>query len=294
MLSDQAAGLIRDVFERPDLFQDSPKVRKRIVAWGLGADPVTLGCSGFLVSERELLEGLPAPVPNEPSADPQIVIFASHPLPAGVAKNHFGGRCATAAPVELRAAAEPDACWIESLAAGWLFLVTTAPGEGWLLSVGGDVHELTPQSRLVAPQIQRIGGVAGQFAASPHLAWPLCSPRWLSCGSAAMGFDPLCGDGTTHAVREAILASAVISAIGRGGDVSSLVAHYQTRLAEAFRKHLEVSLPYYETGGHSEWWQREAEAIRQGIAWCSSVLGKAPAFRYQLCGFDLLPVVRST
>ena len=35
---------------------------------------------------------------------------------------------------------------------------------------------------------------------------------WLACGTAAMAFDPLCGDGTAHAIREAILASAVIRA----------------------------------------------------------------------------------
>ena len=42
----------------------------------------------------------------------------------------------------------------------------------------------------------------------------MCGPGWLSCGTAALSFDPICGDGTGHAVREGILAAAVIFAVG--------------------------------------------------------------------------------
>ncbi len=35
-----------------------------------------------------------------------------------------------------------------------------------------------------------------------------------------MAFDPICGDGTAHAIREAILAAAVIRALARGDPVN--------------------------------------------------------------------------
>jgi len=46
----------------------------------------------------------------------------------------------------------------------------------------------------------------------------LRGPDWLACGTAAVAFDPICGDGTAQAMREAILGCAVITAIGEGGD----------------------------------------------------------------------------
>jgi flavin-dependent dehydrogenase len=79
-------------------------------------------------------------------------------------------------------------------------------------------------------------GAEPEFSASPRIPAPLCGPGWLACGSAAMGFDPICGDGTAHAVREAILALAVI----RGGD-HGMPAHYEARLTAAGTA---ISLPF--------------------------------------------------
>ena len=38
---------------------------------------------------------------------------------------------------------------------------------------------------------------------------------WLACGTAAMGFDPICGDGTGYAVREGILGD-LLDVVGDG------------------------------------------------------------------------------
>ena len=179
-------------------------------------------------------------------------------------KHSFGSRTASATQVELKTTAEPAACWIESIEDGWLFLIASAPGSGWLLSVGLRPDELLDQSRLIREQIAGCQPAAAQFAASPRIMAPLGEPGWIACGTAAMAFDPLCGDGTAHAVREAILASAVIGAAARGEDPIPLLAHYEARLTAGFRRHLAHCLQYYASGCGGPWWQAEAESTLTG------------------------------
>jgi len=186
---------------------------------------------------------------------------------------------AVAAPVEM---AETGSCWIESLTSGWLFLVP-----GWLLAVGGKPDVLLAESRLVAGQILSCGPAGAEFPAYPRITDPLGGPGWLCGGTAAIGFDPLCGDGTGHALREAILAAAVIRAAAGGANIDSLLAHYRARLVAAFRRHLMVCRQFYATGGSGDWWRAELERIDQGIAWCCV----DPPFRFQLDGFELRTTV---
>jgi hypothetical protein len=95
-----------------------------------------------------------------------------------------------------------------------------------------------------------------------------------------VGFDPICGDGTGNAVREGILAAAVVRA---AGDPDDLRAHYTARIVAGFRRHLELCREYYRTGGTGAWWRHELEALDRGIAWC----GVDPEFHYRLNGFEL-------
>jgi hypothetical protein len=227
-------------------------------------------------------------------------VYASRPLPESAVERHFGSRHASAVAVELKTP-EASACWIESLESGWLFLIP-----GWLIAVGGAPETLLAESRLVADQIRGASHKTAEFPAYPRIADPLCdplrdplcdslrdppsTPAWLACGSAAMAFDPICGDGTGNAVREAILAAAVIRAAARGQPVDGLLAHYRSRLMAGFRRHLELSLDFYRAGHGGPWWEREIQALARGVAWCGGQLAAQPAFRYRLEGFDLLPV----
>jgi hypothetical protein len=288
MLSDAAVALIRDVFERADLFHAAPRIMKRIVRWGPGANPVALDHAAVVVSEQELMDALGTPVSDDnPEPPPDWTVVASRPLPPNTIENRFGNRFATAIPVELNANAEPEACWMESLPAGWLFLITCAPGAGWMLSVGAPTEELLAQSTLIAPQIARCGPSTGTFASAPRIISPLGGPGWLACGTAALTFDPICGDGTANAIREAILGAAVIAASRNGCDATSLLAHYEGRLTAGFRRHLEICLGFYRSGGAGEWWQNNALALRNGIEWCDARLAAGQAFQYRLAGFRL-------
>ncbi len=107
---------------------------------------------------------------------------------------------------------------------------------------------------------------------------------WLACGSAAMALDPLCGDGSGHAVREAILATAVI----RAGAEPAMLEHYQARLRLAFERHLSLCRSYYSSGNSGPWWEAELAHLDRGLEW--SRAHAATKWRYRLDGFDLLPI----
>ncbi|HTX37573.1 MAG TPA: hypothetical protein VME43_21235 [Bryobacteraceae bacterium] len=284
LVSQATQALMADVFQQPSLFEGLPRLERRIVAWGPGAEPVTLPHSAVVVSEEALVGRIE---PRGPLADagqfPEWRLFASRPLPASAALRCFGSRHAWAVAAELKAP-EAASCWVESLGNGWLFLIP-----GWLIAVGAAPDALLAASRLVAGQIRGIRGDPAEFPAYPRIADPLGGPGWLACGSAAMAFDPICGDGSGNAVREAILACAVIRAAARGEPPGRLLAHYRRRLMAGFLRHLELALQFYRSGDGGPWWDEEAQALQRGVGWCAGELARAPAFHYRLEGFDLLP-----
>ncbi len=289
MLGEATQKLLTDVFDRRDLFDGLPRINKRIVAWGQNSAPIALPHSAVVVSEEGLLDriqpGLPHPNPSS-GREAAWTIFAARPLPRSSEEHHFGSRMATASAVKLKTGCDPGACWIESLDHGWLFLL---PGgdRAWLLSVGDPAETLLAQSRLISDQIAETSASRGTFPSHPRIAEPLCEPGWLACGTAALGFDPLCGDGTGHAIREAILASAVVRAGIDGADVDALVAHYRARLVAGFKRHLEACREFYQAGHGGPWWDQELNSLDRGLEWCVRRLESAPGFRFRLSGFAL-------
>jgi len=281
LLGGTTQTLIRDILGEGDWLRGLPRISKRVVAWGPDAKTVTVPHFAVVISEEALAERLRPKLAERDGAAAEWTFFASRPLPAASVEHHFGTRRATARAVELKDGADASACWIESLANGWMFLIP-----GWLLAVGSPPDVLLGESRLIAEQIRRCGRAGAEFPAYPRIADPLCGPGWLCGGTAALAFDPLCGDGAGHAIREAILASAVIRAAAQGAHADELLAHYRARLVAGFRRHLEVCRHFYSAGGSGNWWRTELELIEQGIAWC----GAEPRFRFQLNGFELRAV----
>lgn len=282
LLGDQALALIRDVFDQPTLFSDRPRIRKRIVAWGPHADPLEVEHSAVLASEELLLNALRPVVVPVRGQEASWTIFAARPLPDPSTEHCFGSRTASAVPVTLKEGSDSDACWIESLENGWLFLVP-----GWVLAIAAPAETLLASSRVIANQVAEIGASSGEFPAYARIASPLCAPGWLACGTAAMAFDPICGDGTAHAIREAILTSAVIRAVVNGGSPDALMSHYEARLTAGFQRHLMLCRQFYQAGGSGSLWRAELRAIDQGVEWCISRLSRHSSFRYQLRGFEL-------
>jgi len=290
MLSDATQHLLQEVFERQDLFADFPKIDKRVVAWGNDARPVTLPHSSVVVSEQKLLDRIRPPSPKEAIGDKSETgwtILSARPLPEASAEHQFGSRIATASEVKLKSGYDPHACWIESIEDGWLFLLPSGNEGAWLLSVGGSPDRLLGVSRLVADQIMEVHEPRGQFPAHPRVADPLCGEGWLACGTAALGFDPLCGDGTGNAVREAILGAAAVRAVSTGADVTAVLAHYRARLVGGLKRHLEICEEFYAGGHRGDWWGEQVTSSRRGLEWCTHQLAGVPAARYRLNGFVL-------
>jgi len=296
MLSETTQKLVQDVFGREGLFAGLPRISTRIVAWSQDTEPLVLPHSAVVVSERVLLDSIqpqsPVEAPDEAfdGSAPDWTIVAARPLLTSSQEHQFGARIATASHVTFRPGAETHACWIESCARGWLFLLPGADGNGWLLSVGDSAESLLAGSRLIGKQIAETDGGGASFPSHPRITDPLCGVGWLACGTAALGFDPLCGDGAGHAVREAILASAVVRAASAGGDVNALVTHYRARLLGGFAKHLQICREFYKTGQRGEWWDCEVDSVDRGLDWCSSQLAGLSSVHYRLNGFILEPV----
>jgi 2-polyprenyl-6-methoxyphenol hydroxylase-like FAD-dependent oxidoreductase len=292
MLGEATQRLLSDIFDRTGLFDGLPRIRKRIVAWGANSEPLALPHEAIVLSEQQLLDRIQPQFTGDHERrgrETAWTIFSSRPLPQPAHENHFGSRLAEASEVKLRNGCDAEACWIESLEKGWLFLLPGG-GKAWLLSVGGSAESLLAESRLVARQIADSGKAGGSFPSHPRIADPFCAPGWLACGTAALGFDPLCGDGAGHAAREAILASAVIRAVIEGGDANALIAHYRARLLAGFKRHLEVCQEFYQSGRSGPWWDEQVDASRRGLQWCGSRLESVTNFQYRLNGFSLEPV----
>ena len=288
MLGDTAKKILRDIFGGQDQFAGLPRIRKRVVAWGT-APVASVPHSAVVISEQDLLDRLQSTSPCDAEDDDQAsdwIVLTARPLPAASVERHFGSRMAGAFAVTLASTADEGTCWIESVSEGWRFLVPCGSKKGWLLSVGGNENPLT-ESRLIAAQIADMGSEVGRFPCHPRIAEPIARAGWLACGSGAVAFDPLCGDGSGYAAREAILASAVLHAIADGTSIDAAISHYRTRLIAGFHRHLQVCREFYRTGGESSWWAAEAKSLEPGIEWCQSQLDAAGRFEFRLAGFTL-------
>ena len=290
MLGQTTQNIFEDIFERRDLFEACHRIHRRVVAWAAGREPIAVPHSAVVLSEQALLDRIelqPAANIEEVPEEPEWRIITSQSSAASSAEHHFGSRMAAASPVRLDPAVRADSSWIESVPSGWLFLLPCGVGRAWLLAVGGPAQSLLGESRLIGDQLAALGRASGLFPSHPRITDPLAGRGWLRCGSAALSFDPLCGDGVGHAAREAILGSAVIRSAAERGDVNSLIGHYQARLMAGFRRHLGVCSGYYRAGRRGPWWDEQVQDTLRGLEWTAQRLQSADAPRYRLKGFAL-------
>lgn len=288
LLSDPALALLRDVFARPDLFADRPRIARRIVSWG-GGDPVALPHGAVVVSEDDLVAALCATPDAAPAAPADVTLYTAPPFPAG-AMMRFGKRSATAGRARLHFPDDESACWVEAVESGWLFLIPDGGARSaWLLGVGAPVAALLDESRHIGPRVALSGPTSAAFDTCPRILTQLQGDGWLACGTAALAFDPICGDGTAHAIREAIIAAAVIAAIRDGDDAEALRTHHESMLIAAMRRHLLLCAQFYQSGGTGRWWQDQLAALSHGHGWATARLATLPEPRYRLRDFSLVP-----
>ncbi len=288
MLGAPALALLRDVMGQPNLLAGMPRITRRVVAWG-GLGPVSVPHAAIVVSEDDLRRALDRG--KATAGDPRPADFAVHvaaPLPEGE-RLGFGKCEAEICRVALRDPALHEECRIEALDAGWLFLLPGGAASGWLLGFGAPLAELLAQSRLVAPVVELAAPPVGRIDTAPAMSVPLAGESWLACGSAALRFDPICGDGTAQAVREAVLAAAVVGGIAGGGERDALLLHYRSMLVAGMRRHLELCARFYADGGTGAWWAAQAKVLASGHETCTRMLARMPEPRFVLRGCALEP-----
>src|ERR1700744_178811 len=242
MLSDPAVALLREVFDRPGLLANAPRIDRRGGAWG--GQPVCMPHSAQAASEDGLLAALAIADEADFEGAPDFVIHTGAPAEGG--QRRFGARKAVAAEIRMKAADDLSACWVEALDDGWLFVAPNPGGSSWLLAVGGPPERLLAQSTLIADRIELTPVRSGAFDVCPRIAAAPTDQGRMACGTAAVAFDPICGDGVAQAVRGAILGVAVIVAISEGGDARTLLAHYDLMMIATMRRHLKLCADFYE------------------------------------------------
>jgi hypothetical protein len=292
MLSGQTMALLAGIFPSANLVSVGHPIQKRVVSWGQAAEPITLPHSALVISEADLLTRLWAQV-RTPAQSPAAGGWKFLSSPASSPQQQaFGARIASVARAVLKRDADQSACWIESVDSGWLFLLPRGENEAaTLIAVGETPGALLNQSRIIAGLIGALEGPAAEFPAYPRIAVPLCGSGWLACGAAAIGFDPLCGEGTGNAARQAYLATAIIAAVDAGEPVEDLLAHYTSRQMHGFLRHLQICLGFYQSAGSGAFWQSETAMLQHGIEWAGQVLqehAKPPTHR--LVGRQLQPI----
>jgi hypothetical protein len=292
LISNGTKALLRDIFQDEKLFEGLPKIHKRVVAWN-GVDAETFPHSAVIVRGQAIWECLQARLPAPSSntgGQAAWNIFTSKVSEELAPELRFGSRVASVAEVSLRKLAEEDACWAESVEDGWLFLMATGNGKGSLICTGAEPASLLKASRLVSAQIEMLNGDAGaaQFAAYPRTLSKVHGRDWIACGTAAMFFDPLSGEGTGAAVRQAVLAAATARALLRGDDADEVLAEFSLRMRLGFLRHLEMCRTFYQVNSRAPFWSEELAMLDGGVSWARKEIGEQSAPRYRLVDFDLV------
>lgn len=295
LLTDPAQALIGDVFPGharwTAILAGAHRIERRIVRWGTG-ETLAFAHSGAVIAGDDLGAAL-WPAEAAVPAGPDAGRFELSARGTGDdALRCFGHRRAASAPVVLRPGADVHAAYVEALGEGWIFLVPTGDGQGWILTVGAEPPEAVRSSTLAATVVAETGPLAARFETAARLAEPPVHANGLLLGSAALAFDPICGDGTATAVRGALLAAAVGAAAAGADrpeldpalDREALIGHYRLMLIAAMRRHLASAHPFYAAGGEGPWWQAQADALAEGHAWCTAQLAAAGEARFVLAG----------
>jgi flavin-dependent dehydrogenase len=327
VLNDVTCSLLRDIWQAgDDLLEGSHVLTERKLRWGANAtvsvvaQPSVVIRGNLLVTH--LLERLSkahdgqvriddSPACVSPLMQPHSfrhiaeefdwIIDASGRASViaqilGAGRHSFGCRHSIGTEVTLGKSSERDACWIEMVPDGWVFMAPLGKEYALLQAMAPAAPEdpltvliaLLGQTRLIKTQVADTSGPVSVFQASPQMSDPLCGPGWITVGDAAVSLDPICGDGTGYALRGAILAASIVDSVASGLVMSDCLRHYALRLHKAFFSHLKECLGYYSMGFSSSGWQGEIRRMKQALLQEKHRFLNAERFLHVLNGFKLV------
>jgi hypothetical protein len=259
-------------------------------------DKLLTDCSDRVILDEGAAETEGAPtVPSPKRVD--WVVAAGGAAANSAPRRRWGERQIIATECRLRSDADIGVSRIETTPEGWMFLAPTGPGVGMLQamvafsSLGssdvlrGMLRETEEIRNLVRGEL----GTVRDFAAAPSMAETVCAPGWIAVGEEAMRLDPVCGDGVGHAIREAILAAAVIDGVSGGLSEDQALSHYRARLLTAFKSHLHACLRFYDSAGFGRAWDADRAETKRAIHYLDQQLAEWSGFTLAVKGFALMP-----
>ncbi|MCK9879029.1 hypothetical protein MXD59_25275 [Frankia sp. Ag45/Mut15] len=279
VLNELTTALLREIWDGgDDLFDGAWPIRRRHVHWGDSRTDQPLEQPALAVDGTQLAQRLGVRLTE---VHPDLVRFtaadtvppvtgwlvaAGHPTTgqtgvagqagvagaAGARPIDIGRRTMISAQVRLAAAESITGSHLVTTGPAWIFLAPVGPGRALVQAmVPGPVADPVPLLRRLLADTElghRLAAAptaAVVVPAAPRLRRPLCGPGWFSVGDGAVRFDPLCGSGSTQAIRTAVLTAAAIDAIDRGVDEHDVRAHVTDRVLTAFAEHVRTCLGLY-------------------------------------------------
>ncbi|WP_323073689.1 NAD(P)/FAD-dependent oxidoreductase [Mycetohabitans endofungorum] len=125
---------------------------------------------------------------------------------------------------------------------------------------------------------------AAGIPAAPSFEPGCAVPGRIAAGEAAISFDPLRGDGVGHAVRGALLAHSVITAIASGAAEAPYLTYYAARLSRAFAEHVRTCAAHYARAWNTAIWNCDIESMSA----CAARLTPADQLDFRLEGRSLV------
>lgn len=98
-----------------------------------------------------------------------------------------------------------------------------------------------------------------EVSTAPSLLLEDPSSSYLPIGDALMTLDPLCGDGTGHGIKSALLAVGLLNSVGVDVPEARALSHYVARAHFAYKTHLEHCRRYYLSMRDPTCWVDEVE-----------------------------------
>lgn len=273
VLNEVALALLADVWG-PEVTAGAHPITHRRVRWG--AEPeVVVAVNAVAIDGLTLVDRLLARVrPAEPGIPdwviqglrgPNAVTGTTESTAAG-RRVEFGRRCVLQAEVPL----DGTEATITTVPDGWIHTAPVGGGRGIVqCMVPARPHD--PDATMARMTAVGGWGPVSVFPAAPALTEPPCAMGRISVADGAVRLDPLSGLGTAWALREGILAAAVVDAIDRGMAPGPCLDHYEARLREALYDHVGQCLRLYSAAFAS------SASSASSPAWPTEIAGMAEA-----------------
>jgi 2-polyprenyl-6-methoxyphenol hydroxylase-like FAD-dependent oxidoreductase len=316
VLNELTAALLVDLWGDPgELFATAHRLTARQVRWGAHAEERTVPGAALAVTGERLVATLlellrthhgnavrfasPAAFTSSPKPSDEWVIEAGgrQLATAQRSRRSYGRRCVISVEAALGYTTTATS-FVESLNEGWVHVApldsTRALVQAMIAapprtSPTAMLQELLAATRSAKNVIDEFLSPAAVFPAAPAMRDPVCEPGWIAVGDAALSFDPLSGSGTGHALRGAILASAVVHGTASGLPLDRCLAHYTWRLRRAAVDHLTHCARFYAAAFFSPEWKTEIELMERAAAELQASRATHAGAGYLLRGLVLEP-----